>query len=153
MNKVQKMCKQAIIAAMYVALCTINPLSFGTLQFRIANMLVALPLLRKEYAPGVLLGIAIANMTSPLGIYDVAFGLAAEGIAYALTVWGSCKKSPFAVKAAIVSLCVAVVIGIELNFTYHAPFVVTAAGLLVTTMIAVSAGYFVFAKTPLKKVL
>lgn len=153
MNKVQMMCKQAVVAAMYVALCFVNPMSFGTLQFRVANMLVALPLIKREYAPGVLLGIAIANSTSPLGIYDVAFGLAAEGIAYALTVWGPCKHAPFAAKAAIVSVCVAAVIGLELNMVYSAPYAVTAAGLGITTMAAIMIGYMVFAKSPMKKII
>lgn len=154
MNKMQMMCKQAIIAAMYVALCMASPLSFGALQFRIANMLVALPLIKKEYASGVLLGIAIANFTSPLGVYDVAFGLAAEGTAYAIAVWSPlAKRLPFAVKAVIVSACVAAVIGAELKLTYSAPFAITAAGLFVTTMAAITIGYFLFTKSLLKKII
>lgn len=153
MNKIQKMSKQAIVAAIYVALCMVNPFSFGALQFRIANLLVALPLIKKDYSIGVLLGIAIANMFSTLGVFDVVFGLVAEGAAYAIVVYGCGKNLPFLVKSIIVSFCVSVVIGFELNFACSAPFFVTAAGLFVTTEVSIVVGYYIFVKTPMKKIV
>lgn len=151
--KVKNICKNAIIAAIYVALCMVNPISFGVLQFRVANILVALPLLNKKYAPGILIGIAIANMSSPLGIYDVAFGVCAEGVAYLFTVYGPLKHKRFFIKAAVVSLCVGVIIGAELCWTYNAPYVATAIGIFDTTLVAIMIGYWAATKTALKRAL
>lgn len=79
MRNTKALCQTAVVAALYVALTTLNPLSWGVIQFRVANMLCALPFKDKRYAPAVLLGIAIANATSPFGPVDVLFGLLAEG--------------------------------------------------------------------------
>ena len=151
--KIKNICKNAILAAIYVVLCAVNPISFGVLQFRLANILVALPLLKRQYTPGVLVGIAIANMSSPLGVWDVAFGVGSEGIAYLLTVYGPLKNKRFWIKAAVVSACVGAIIGGELVWTYHAPYVATAVGLFDTTFAATMVGYWAITKTALKRIL
>lgn len=115
MRNTKALCQTAVVAALYVALTTLNPLSWGVIQFRVANMLCALPFKDKRYAPAVLLGIAIANATSPFGPVDVLFGLLAEGTAYALVVWGPWKRLGILWKAAILSLSVALFIGVELS--------------------------------------
>ena len=56
MLKSKELCRTALIAALYVALTTLNPLSWGAVQFRIANMLCAAPFFKKSYAPAVLSG-------------------------------------------------------------------------------------------------
>lgn len=95
----RSMCRTAIIAALYAALCAVNPLSFGPLQFRVANMLAILPLLNKAYTPAILLGITLANATSPIGPIDVLFGVAAEGAGYVLCVYGPLKKQTSGAKS------------------------------------------------------
>ncbi len=57
MKNTRALCQTAVVAALYVALTTLNPLSWGAIQFRVANMLCALPFKDKRYAPAVLLGI------------------------------------------------------------------------------------------------
>lgn len=136
-----------------VALTTLNPLSWGAVQFRVANMLCALPFKDKRYAPAVLLGIAIANATSPFGPVDVLFGLLAEGTAYALVVWGPWKKLGILWKAVILSLSVALFIGVELSMMVGAPFWLTSAGLFVGTFLAVELGNLMISKTALAKVV
>ena len=101
--KAKDLCRTAFVAALYVALTTLNPLSWGAVQLRVANILCAAPLFKKSYAPAVLLGIGIANAMSPFGPVDVLFGLAAEGVAYALVVWGPLKWLPAALKAFVPS--------------------------------------------------
>lgn len=140
MKNTRALCQTAVVAALYVALTTLNPLSWGAIQFRVANMLCALPFKDKRYAPAVLLGIAIANATSPFGPVDVAFGLMAEGAAYLLVVWGPWKKLGILWKAVILSLSVALFIGVELYAMVGAPFLLTAAGLFVGTFLAVELG-------------
>jgi uncharacterized membrane protein len=65
----------AVIAAVYVALTLLlSNLSYGQIQFRIAEILVLFVFFRKDFAIGVTLGCIIANAFSPLGITDVIFG-------------------------------------------------------------------------------
>ena len=45
MKNTKALCQTAVVAALYVALTTLNPLSWGAVQFRVANMLCALPFL------------------------------------------------------------------------------------------------------------
>ena len=148
MKNTRALCQTAVVAALYVALTTLNPLSWGAIQFRVANMLCALPFKDKRYAPAVLLGIAIANATSPFGPVDVAFGLMAEGAA-----WGPWKKLGILWKAVILSLSVALFIGVELYAMVGAPFLLTAAGLFVGTFLAVELGNMVISKTALARIV
>lgn len=151
--KTKEMCRMALVAALYVALTTLNPLSWGAVQFRVANVLCAIPLVKKNYAPAVLLGIAIANATSPFGPVDVLFGLAAEGIAYAWVVWGPLKWMPAVVKAFILSLCVALIVGSELVLMTGAPFWAVSPGLFVGTIVVVEAGVLILQHTPLERII
>lgn len=153
MKQTRDVCRAAIVAALYVALCTINPISFGPLQFRAANMLVVLPLLKRQYTTAVLLGIALANAIGPIGPIDVLFGVAAEGIGYALCVYGPLNGAPIFGRMAVVSMAIALVIATELRIVYLTPYWITAAGLMVTTMAAICAGYLVVEHSLLKKIL
>ena len=130
MRNTKALCQTAVVAALYVALTTLNPLSWGVIQFRVANMLCALPFKDKRYAPAVLLGIA-----------------------YALVVWGPWKRLRILWKAVILSLSVALFIGVELSVMVGAPFWLTSAGLFVGTFLAVELGNLMISKTALAKVV
>ncbi len=151
MSKTRQMCKNALVAAAYVVMCALNPVSFGTLQFRIANIFIVLPLIDKRYTAAILAGIAIANATSPLGLIDVVAGMCAEGIAYLICAT-ICKRANVGLKMAITAASVAAVIGAELAILFQASFAVTAVGLSVTTAVAEYIGYCVLTKTYLRKV-
>ena len=81
------------------------------------------------------------------------FGLLAEGTAYALVVWGPWKKLGILWKAVILSLSVALFIGVELSMMVGAPFWLTSAGLFVGTFLAVELGNLMISKTALAKVV
>lgn len=151
MSNTRQMCKNALVAAAYVVLCSLNPVSFGALQFRIANIFIVLPLIDKRYTAAILVGIAISNATSPLGLVDVVAGIAAEGTAYLICAT-ICKRFSVWLKMGITAICVAVVIGAELAIIYNISFVATSTGLLITTAIAESIGHWAFSKTYLRKV-
>ena len=153
MKNTKTLCQTAVVAALYVALTTLNPLSWGAIQFRVANMLCALPFRDKRYAPAVLLGIALSNAMSPFGPVDVVFGLMAEGTAYALVVWGPWRSLGNLWKAVILSLSVALFIGLELYMMVGAPFWLTAAGLFVGTFLAVETGNMMISKTALARIV
>lgn len=86
-----KLALGGIFAALYVLLAlALAPISYGILQFRLSEVLVALPLLSSAAVPGVFLGCLIANILNPqnLGLVDIFGGslatLAAACISYAL---------------------------------------------------------------------
>lgn len=151
--RIKNICLCGIIAALYVALTLINPISWGSLQFRVANILCVLPFVCKRTAPGILIGIAIANFFSPLGIVDVLFGIAAEGLAYLLTVWGPGKSFPIVVKVLFLSLCVAAIVGAELTMVYQIPYLVNFVSLFISTAIITGVGYAILCTPPVKKAI
>lgn len=86
-----KLALGGVFAALYVLLAlALAPISYGILQFRLSEVLVALPLLSSAAVPGVFLGCLIANVLNPqnLGLVDIFGGslatLAAACISYAL---------------------------------------------------------------------
>ena len=65
----------AIIAAVYVVLCIIfQPISYGPVQFRIAEALTIMPLFTPAAIPGLFVGCILANIIGQGVIMDVIFG-------------------------------------------------------------------------------
>ncbi|WP_032540645.1 QueT transporter family protein, partial [Clostridioides difficile] len=65
----------AIVAALYVAITFVfSAVSFGPLQFRVAEILNCLVVYDRRYIWGVSLGVLIANLQSSLGIIDITWG-------------------------------------------------------------------------------
>lgn len=78
--------KAAAIAALYVALTLLfQPISFGQIQFRIAEALTALPLLMPAAIPGLFVGCLIANLFGGGVLIDVFLGSFATFAAALLT--------------------------------------------------------------------
>lgn len=92
-NKLNRMLKIALTAAIYVTLTLlIAPLSYGVIQFRIAEVLTLLCFYKKDYCYALILGCVIANLFSPLGILDLCFGVLSTifsviGIRYCKKLW------------------------------------------------------------------
>ncbi len=78
--------KAAVIAALYAALTlAFQPISFGQVQFRVAEALTALPLLMPEAVPGLFVGCLIANLLGGGVLLDVVLGSLATLVAALLT--------------------------------------------------------------------
>ena len=87
-NTVKVLTIQALIAAIYVVLTVaIAPFSSGAIQLRISESLSQLVVFSKKYWFPITLGVAIANIFSPLGIVDVFFGTLGTGLALAISVF------------------------------------------------------------------
>lgn len=151
--RIKNTCLCGVIAALYVALTLINPISWGSLQFRVANILCVLPFVCKKTASGILIGIAIANFFSPLGVVDVLFGITAEGLAYLLTVWGPGKDFSIVVKVLFLSLCVATIVGAELTLVYQIPYLINLVSLFISTLCITGLGAAVMYTPPMKKII
>lgn len=75
-SNLNRLCRMAITAAIYVALTlAIAPISYGAIQFRLAEVLTLLCFYRKDSCYALILGCAIANLFSPLGPIDLIFGV------------------------------------------------------------------------------
>jgi len=75
LNPTRKITQGAIIAAAYAALClAAAPISYGPVQFRIAEALCVLPYFTPVAIPGLFVGCVLANIIGGFGLYDIIFG-------------------------------------------------------------------------------
>lgn len=78
----------AVIAALYVVLTLpFAQFAFGPIQFRLAEIMVILPIFSPAAIPGLTLGCFLANLLNPnnLGVIDIVFGSLATLTAAVLT--------------------------------------------------------------------
>lgn len=75
--------RAGMIGAMYMVLTLIVPftLSFGPVQFRLAEALTLLPLLTADAIPGLFVGCLLANLAGGAVWFDVALGALATLLA------------------------------------------------------------------------
>ncbi len=79
----------ALIAAAYVVLTYVSSalgLAYGPVQFRLSEALTILPLFSPYSVYGLIIGCALSNLSSPLGLIDIIFGTAATAIAGVLCI-------------------------------------------------------------------
>ncbi|MGI6036524.1 MAG: QueT transporter family protein [Limnochordia bacterium] len=81
-----KLAWSALIAAVYVILVWIfAPISFGLVQFRIAEALTVLPILMPEAVLGLFVGAMLSNILGGLGPWDIFGGSGVTLLAAYLT--------------------------------------------------------------------
>ena len=85
----------AVIAALYVVLVVIfNYISFGPIQFRVAEALTILPYFTPAAIPGLFIGCILANVIGGAVVWDIIFGSIATLIGAVFTFLLR-KKSKF----------------------------------------------------------
>ena len=150
MNKINTrvIVSNSMVAALYVVLTLITyPFSFLGIQFRIAEFLVLLCFFRKDYAIGLVIGCAIANLASSIGVVDVGFGSLATLIA-CLGIMFS-KRLAIAIIFPIVSN--AFIVGFELYMFLGEPFWLSTAQVAIgetAVMIVSYIFYMIMRKRP-----
>jgi len=91
-------------------------ISYGSIQFRIAEILNLMAFIDPIYGAGVVMGCFISNIYSPLGLPDIIFGTAATALAvFAITR----TKSLFL--ASFWPMFANIAVAIELTYIFHAP--------------------------------
>lgn len=109
----------SIIAALYVVLViAFQPISFGPVQFRVAEALTLLPFLWLEAVPGLFIGCMIANVFGGLGVWDIFVGSAAT---LAAAILSYVSPNPFWAATAPVAIN-GLVVGWYLSFIMEVPF-------------------------------
>lgn len=116
--------RAAVIAALYAAVTLLlAPISYGPLQFRVAEALTLLPILTPAAVPGLFVGCLAANLLGGATALDVAFGSLATLMAALLT--RRLKDRPLL--AALPPVLVnAAIVGAVLAYAYNLPFWLTA---------------------------
>ena len=131
----------ALIAALYVVLTLITyPISYLGIQFRFAEILVLLCFFRKDYSIGLIVGCAIANLASSIGLVDVGFGTLATLIACVCIMFS--KHLAIACLFPVISN--AFIVGFELYQFLGLPFWLSVGEVAIGEFTVMVVGYILF---------
>lgn len=124
MSNTRKLTQTAMIAGIYAAITIATfYISFGSVQYRVSEILTILPIFTGTAVPGLAIGCALANLigfaigANPLGLIDALFGTSATLIAAVCTYYiGKSNKRWMKVAFAPLPpvLLNAVIVGLEL---------------------------------------
>lgn len=131
-----KLVVNSAIAALYFVLTAFvfEPLSFLPVQIRVAEMMLLLLLIDKDYSYGLILGCFIANMFSPLGIYDIIFGT----MTTALTCFAMVNTSNMVLKFLWPAIFNGLIVGLELTILFDSlPFILNVIYVALGEILAV----------------
>lgn len=135
--RIKEVTKQGIIAALYAVISiTLAPISFGVIQFRVAEMLMPLPYYNNKNIIGITLGCLITNLFSPMGVADIIFGTTATFLACIL-ISKLRKKRLAGVIAALIN---GLVIGAELYLILGLPLLFSCITVAVGEFVVVQVG-------------
>jgi uncharacterized membrane protein len=129
--KVRTIAVNGVIAALYIAVSMlIQPFGLGytNIQFRVPEMFNQLVVFNKKYFYGIVLGVFITNLFSPLGAYDLVFGVGQSIIALLISIFSTrFIKGIWArmIFNSIVFTFTMFLIAWELNLAFHLPFLLT----------------------------
>lgn len=142
MNKsVKALAQGALFAAIYAVITlVIAPVSYGAIQCRPSECLVLLCYRKKQYVYGYVVGTAIANMFSPLGIIDVFVGAFAS-LVVGMVFYGIKSKT---ISVSVGAIVLGLVIGAELSAVYAMPYFETAAYVALGEAIALAVGAIIY---------
>lgn len=133
-SRIHQIIRLAIITALYVTLTIVlSFMSYGNIQFRIAEILILLCFFRKDYSIALILGCAIANFFSPLGIVDVIFGT----LATAISVLFVMKSKNLVVASIFPVIFNGIIIGLELYYVLSLPLLLSMASVAIGEAVVV----------------
>ena len=108
-----------ITAALYMVMTlAIAPLGYGAVQFRISEVMVLLAWVNPAFAPGLVLGCFLANLFSPMVLFDVVFGTFHTFISVMMI-----KRTKNMYIASLWPTVFSFIIGLELYLAFGAPFI------------------------------
>lgn len=138
--KINIIVDNAILIALYVALSLITyPISFGPIQFRFAEILVLLCFFRKDFAVGLTLGCALANLGS-FSPFDILFGSLATLLSCFVIMFS--KHLIIGITAPVIFN--AFIVGFELHFLMGEPLWFTIGTVALGEGVVMIIGYIFF---------
>ena len=116
-NLTKRIAITAVIAALYTVLTLgLSFMSYGSIQFRISEILNLMAFIDPIYGIGVIVGCFISNIFSPLGLPDMIFGTLATALAiFAITR----TKNLFV--ASLWPVFANTIVAIELTYIFPSP--------------------------------
>ena len=136
-EQINRICAGGLLAALYIVTTAINPIGYGIIQLRISAIISIIPFFREEYKFPCIAAVAIANIFSPLGFIDVLVGVTLWSIAY----YGISKltRNIYA-RCGLTAILSGLLVGSELSYTLHVPFLFNFASVTVSQGIVFSIG-------------
>lgn len=124
-NKTRKLVVSALVASLYAVITLVlGAISYGPIQFRIAEIMILLPFIKKDYILGLTIGCFVANIIGPYGVPDIIFGTIATFLsAYAVYLTSKYIKNKLSLLIASIwpTIINGVVIGFMLNKFFGVP--------------------------------
>lgn len=140
-KKIQFIVSQAIVASLYVVLTVIvGPFSYMAIQLRISEILILLCFYKKDYFIGLTLGCFIANLFSPMILYDITLGL----LATVLSLIAIIKSKNLYIAIIFPILFNGLIVGLELTLAYELPYLVSCLEVALGEAIAMVLGLMIF---------
>jgi len=135
-----------VFASLYAVLVYINiPLSFSVLQFRIAGVLR--PAIGKKWilAIGYAVGVVVANIFSPFGVYDLVF-MPVVSLLAGLAGYLVARKfnGNYFITGAVIAVIVPIALSWMLNHILDFPLIETFVYLLISEQIVCFIGALIF---------
>ena len=131
-TNIKKLVTTALVAAIYATLTLVlGAISYGPIQFRVAEIMVLLPFIKKDYIWGLTIGCFLANIIGPYGVPDIIFGTTATFLSvYAVYMTSNMmdgKKYALLVSSIWPTVINAIIIGIMLNIFFGLPLMLSMA--------------------------
>lgn len=131
-TNIKKLVTTALVAAIYATLTLVlGAISYGPIQFRVAEIMVLLPFIKKDYIWGLTIGCFLANIIGPYGVPDIIFGTTATFLSvYAVYMTSKImdgKKYALLVSSIWPTVINAIIIGIMLNIFFGLPLMLSMA--------------------------
>lgn len=134
-NMTRRLVKSAMVAALYVVVTlAFGFISYGSLQFRISEVLVLLAFFDPLYIVGLTLGCFIANMLGPNGPLDAVIGTFATFLSVgAISLTGKYIKNKFSLFIASLWPVIfnGLIVGAELVLLFNVDIPIWLCGLQV----------------------
>ncbi|WP_071026648.1 QueT transporter family protein [Peptoniphilus raoultii] len=147
--KIKDLVKNAILIAVYIVAVNINPIGFMAIQFRVAEALSVIPFFNRKFAPALIIGGALANLYSPLGMIDMVVGGMCAVIAYTFSKFTLNNY----INSFIFSLASGILVSTELYYTAGTPYFLTILTVGFPTLIITSLSVYIISNTKLKKII
>ena len=141
-NKTKFLAINGVVAAVYAVLTMINPLSFGFLQFRVSTLLLPLAIYVPQVRVGLVVGTAIGNINSSLGIIDIVLGAIISFIA----VYFVAKIKYRVIKSLLYALDSGIIVSVELYYVLKTPILYNILTVGVTGFILYFIGTYLMEK-------
>lgn len=131
--------KNSFVAAVYVVLTivVVPHLSYGEVQFRIAEVLLILVLFNKKYWLGLLVGTFLSNLASPLGMIDWIIGTGASALSIMAMIYFKDKLYLSLLAPCIIN---GLFVGIELLMVFNLPLLFGFSSVFIGEFVVVFIG-------------